>query len=329
MAHGKLLRQLIKTGAEGDADAFRRVSQQVIAEERAKNHHLLANDLERILNGRPRQAPAAEALFRHEIPRDKEQGLPLLRVQEPVRRLEEMVLEDTARESLEGILAEHRRQDILRSHGLLPADRILFFGPPGCGKSLAAEVMARELDLPIVLVRLDSVVSSFLGATAANLEAIFGFISTHPSIAFFDEFDALAKERSYGNDHGELMRVVNALLQMMDGYQGRSVLVAATNHEHILDSAVFRRFEESIHFCKPTPRNAEAFLRLKLRGVRRDFSISESGIFTMFENMAYSEIERALRRAIKLMLLEGEKFLRLRHIEKGLVRERMKEGQSG
>lgn len=283
MAHGKLLRQLIKTGTNGDAEAFHRVSRQVIAEERAKKHHLLANDLEQILQGRPKTFTSSRVPFQDDIPKDREQGVPLLRILEPVRSLEEMILDARTLQGLEGILAEHRRQDVLKSHGLLPVEKALFFGPPGCGKSLAAEVLARELDLPLVLVRLDSVVSSYLGSTAANLESIFDFITARPVIAFFDEFDALAKERSYGNDHGELMRVVNALLQMMDNYQGKSLLIAATNHENILDSAVFRRFDESLYFGKPSRDLILEFLRLKLRGVRRDFPFKSQGALTIFK----------------------------------------------
>ena len=120
---------------------------------------------------------------------------------------------------------------MLKTYGLRPSDRILFCGPPGCGKTLTAEVIASELGRPFAVVRTDSVVSSFLGETAANLRKVFDFAAATPSVMLFDEFDALGKEREDASEHGELRRVVNAVLQMLDAYDGRSLILAATNHE--------------------------------------------------------------------------------------------------
>src|SRR5258706_11211353 len=221
MASGKLLRQLIRAGVEGNTEAFRQASEAVIGEEREKQHHLLANDLERLLYGRS-SLPAGPAIRKlaEAIPIDKERSLPLVEVREPVRGLSDIVLAEENRLLLDEVLLERNRADTLRSYGLSPVDRILFYGPPGCGKTLAAEVIANELNLPLAIVRVDSVISSYLGETAASLRRVFEFISTQPVVALFDEFDALAKERSDSGDHGELRRVVNAVLQMLDGYRG-------------------------------------------------------------------------------------------------------------
>lgn len=231
MANGKILRQLIKAGATGDTTAFRQATEAVIQEERQKQHHLLANDLERILYGDLRQASPAAHGMRERIPTDQERGLPLLVLRSPLRGLEEVVLSGPNRQTIEDILEQNHRVDVLKSHGLRPTDKILFCGPPGCGKTLTAEVLATELSRPLALIRLDSLVSSYLGETAANLQKVFDFIDASPMVALFDEFDALGKERSDASEHGELKRVVNAVLQMLDSYQGRSLVVAATNHE--------------------------------------------------------------------------------------------------
>ena len=216
MPSAKLLRQLVKSGTEGNFDAFRTVTEQVIQEERAKQHHLLANDLERLLYGRLSSVNSATRGFVDKVPEDKERGLALLQIKEPVRTMEHIVLSDENRSLLDEILQEHHRRELLGSYGMYPADKMLFCGPPGCGKTLAAEVVASELGLPLAIVRIDSVVSSYLGETAANLRKVFDFIAKTPMVVLFDEFDALAKERGDSAEHGELKRVVNAVLQMLD-----------------------------------------------------------------------------------------------------------------
>jgi SpoVK/Ycf46/Vps4 family AAA+-type ATPase len=323
MASGKLLRQLIKAGVEGNTDAFRSATQEVITEERGKQHHLLANDLERLLYGRT-SLPAGPAVRKlsEAIPVDKERGFPLVQVQEPVRGLADIVLSKENRAVVDEIVLERNRADTLRSYGLSPIDRVLFYGPPGCGKTLAAEVIAHELSLPLAIVRIDSVVSSYLGETAASLRRVFDFITANPVVALFDEFDALAKERADTADHGELRRVVNAVLQMLDGYRGESLIVAATNHESILDTAVWRRFDEVLYFPLPNVEQIRLVLEVKLRGVRRGFDVAESDIAGKFHGMTFSDIERVLRRAVKEMVLQHKEFLELQHIADSLDREK-------
>ena len=323
MAHGKLLRQLIRSGAEGDLDAFRGVAKRVIAEERQKQHHLLANDLETILYGRA-ETPASQTLrnLLPAIPEDRERGIPLLTVRAPVRGLEDVVLSSENLALVKEILREHNREEILKAHGLRPSDRVLFCGPPGCGKTLTAEVIAGELGRPLVVVRTDSVVSSFLGETAANLRKAFDFVAASPTVALFDEFDALGKEREDASEHGELRRVVNAVLQMLDAYEGRSLIIAATNHEGMLDSAVWRRFEEVLYLNPPTTADLGKLLKVKLRGVRRDFDFEEVVERGWFNGTTHADVERIVRRAVKEMVLEGGDLrLCLEHIETAKRRE--------
>lgn len=322
MANGKLLRQLVRAGVDGDQDAFRRASEAVIAEERDKQHHLLANDLEKLLYGRPTPVPSLSLLhLTKAVPSDKERGIDLVEVRQPSRQLDDLVVSRDVETSIEQVLLEHNRQAALEGYGLEPARKLLFFGPPGCGKTLAAEVVAMELNLPLAIVRLDAVISSYLGETAANLRKVFDFISSQPLVALFDEFDALAKERSGDGDHGELRRVVNAVLQMIDDYRGKSLIVAATNHENLLDSAIWRRFDETVKFSNPDAAQIAKLLQSKLSGVRRNFEASESAIVSKFKGMSHADIERVLRRAIKEMILQGREFLELAHLESALRRE--------
>ena len=323
MAEGKLLRQLIRSGAEGDLDVFRGVAKEVIAAERQKQHHLLANDLENILHGRtrPLPSPGLQNLIAS-VPKDRERGFPLLSVRDPLSGLEDVVLSPNNLSSVRDILREHNREDLLRAHGLHPTDRMLFCGPPGCGKTLTAEVIAGELGRPFAVVRTDSVVSSFLGETAANLRRVFDFAAAYPMVTLFDEFDALGKEREDASEHGELRRVVNAVLQMLDAYEGRSLIIAATNHEGMLDTAIWRRFEETLFLKPPTPAQLSRLLSVKLRGVRRDFDFKDVVDRGWFGGASHADVERVLRRAVKDMVLEGGEFrLCLEHINRARRRD--------
>jgi SpoVK/Ycf46/Vps4 family AAA+-type ATPase len=309
MASGKLLRQLIKSGVEGDARAFKLFSEEVIREEREKQHHLLASDLEQILYGGSTPVVEGSRHLSTPIPSDKERGLPLVTVRQPARTLDHIILTAPNRAAIESLLLEHRRSDLLRGFGLKPIDRLLLIGPPGCGKTLAAEVIASELSRYVAVIRIDSVVSSYLGETAANLRKLFDFIAGDPLVALFDEFDALGKERGIGDEHGELKRVVNAVLQMLDDYRGRSMIIAATNHEVMLDSAIWRRFDDVLEFDPPTADQVSAFLQLKLRAVRREFDIAETDVARIFTDYSFAGIERVVRQAVKTMVLGGRDFL--------------------
>lgn len=321
MASGKILRQLIKAGSYGDVLTFKQVSEAVIREERQKQHHLLANDLEKILYGDFNRQGAVSIRLSERIPTDSERGLPLLVIKEPGRNLEEVVLSGENRSALEDILEQHHRVDVLKSYGLRPADKILFCGPPGCGKTLTAEVIATELGRPLSLIRLDSVVSSYLGETASNLRKVFDFVDSEPMVALFDEFDALGKERGDTSEHGELKRVVNSVLQMLDAYQGKSLIIAATNHEGMLDTAVWRRFEEILAFAPPTHEQLIQLLKIKLRGVRREFEVDDEQVLSLFADMSHADVERIIRRAVKEMILKGQEFLQFRHVKKAQQRE--------
>ncbi len=323
MANGKVLRQLIKAGSKGDTNAFRKVSEAVIAEERQKQHHLLANDLEQILYGEsPKPSQNTELQFLSEAPVDRERGLPLLDIRQPHRSIEEIVLPDDTLLAVEEFLEENRRCDVLQSYGMRPSSKAIFYGPPGCGKTLTAEVIAYELDLPIAIVRLDALVSSLLGETAANLRKVFDFIAEHQMVVLFDEFDAIGKERADSAEHGELRRVVNAVLQMIDAYAGKSIIIAATNHEQILDTAIWRRFDEAMEFPLPDSEQIRQILTLKLRGVRRQFEVESKSLISTFGNRSGADIERILRRAIKRMILREQEFLTIKDIKQAAVKDK-------
>jgi SpoVK/Ycf46/Vps4 family AAA+-type ATPase len=317
MVSGDLLRQLFKSYASRDDAAFRAAAQEVIQEERLKNHRLLADDLERILrNGRSaaqlRPAPALDA------PTDRERGAALIEVQHPDLSWDDLVLAPEVFTVLRRIVDENRRRDVLAGSGLHPANRILFYGPPGCGKSLSAHVLAAELGRPLAIVRFDAVVSSYLGETAANLRKVFDFVHGDEWVVLFDEFDAIGKDRDNPFEHGELKRVVNSLLQLLDGYKGESLMIAATNHEGLLDDAVWRRFDTVVSFPVPTQQDRVLLLRHYLRG----FDASAVSLPTLAKRLPEatgSDIERLAVQAAKSAVLDGRTQL-VRHDFEGPVR---------
>lgn len=269
MLNGDILRGLLESWAQGDDSSFRETAEKIIQSEREKNHRLLADDLERIL--RSRASAKAKLTSRKPdliLPKDQEKGLPLLDISYPDEDWERLVLAPKKIEVLRPITNEHTFADRLAEAGLKPRRRLLFYGPPGCGKTLAARVLAGVLGIPLITVRFDSLISSYLGETAANLRKIFDFIRNGHFVVLFDEFDAVGKDRSSEFEHGELKRVVNTLLQLMDSYDGVSLLIAATNHETLLDHAIWRRFETILEFAPPTEQERILLLRLFLRGFK-------------------------------------------------------------
>ncbi|GEO27409.1 ATPase [Alicyclobacillus acidoterrestris] len=321
MSNGRLLRQLIKHGAQYGDKEFMKAAEEIIREERQKKHHLLANDLERLLYGKLQYSPKQQS---HEIPTDRERGLPLLEVREPSRDLQDVILSDENLSVIDEVLLEQSRIEVLSSYGLRPISRLLFCGPPGCGKTLTAEVLASELSLELVIVRFDAVVSSFLGETAANLRKVFDFLERGTFVALFDEFDAIGKEREDSAEHGELKRVVNSVLQMIDGYRGKSLILASTNHEKLLDRALWRRFDEVLVFERPNLEQIRKLLETKLRGVRYELPLDDRSFINQFKGFSHADIERIIIKSVKTMVLKGREFLTIEIVEEARRREEMR-----
>jgi SpoVK/Ycf46/Vps4 family AAA+-type ATPase len=310
MTAGSAIRKLVTAHAKGDAQQFRATLGEYIKEERRKRHHQIADDLERISSSGD-APPKSETLtlFRPsgaDLPRDKEKGTLLLELFEPTVSLSEMVVNDPVRRSLERIIDEQRRRDLLMSFGLGPLRKILFCGPPGCGKTMAAEALAKELYLPLVLVRFDAVISSYLGETAANLRRVFEFSASRPMVLLFDEFDAIGKKRDDAEEHGELKRVVNAFLQMLDSSRGDALTIAATNHEKMLDHALWRRFDEVVVFPSPSVAQIEDLLKRHLRQVGTS-DIDWEASANALQGSSHADARRVAQDATKICLLSGAK----------------------
>jgi SpoVK/Ycf46/Vps4 family AAA+-type ATPase len=265
---GRHLKELFRAFRTHDELAFRRAALEIIEEEQGKHHTALARDLRSLLaagNGSVVDSGAYAIL--PEPPTDREGNWPLAQVRRPGYSLSDLVINQAASSAIEGLITESRRWTDLDHYGLPRQQRILFQGPPGCGKTSAAEALATELGRPFIIVSIDAVVSSYLGETASNLRRIFDYADQAPFIVLFDEFDALGRNRDDSSEHGEIKRVVTTFLQMLDKYSGPSILIAATNHPGLLDRALWRRFDEVLDFTKPTVHELRQVIRLRLRAM--------------------------------------------------------------
>lgn len=276
----------------------------IIADEQRKKNHQLARELMKAIQ--------SIDPFAHEknrqldlLPRDDEKHLPLVETRESTKRFDDLITAKEIRAALDRIVEEFSKQEILRAHGLKPKTKLLFCGPPGCGKTLSAEILSTELGVPLLYTRFDALVSSYLGATAGNLRKVFNFASDGRWIIFFDEFDAIGKARDDTNDHGELKRVVNSFLQMLDSFNGNGIVIAATNHQHTLDSAIWRRFDEVLHFGLPTDDERKKLITFKLRNFPMN-SLNLNGMVSKTRGMSHADIERICFDAVKTALLRDD-----------------------
>lgn len=237
MARADLLVHLVRSAQEHDEPALRRTVESLIAEEREKQHHLLAERLEQALEHRPRPLAITASNTSLDV------APPGFAVITPRCRMDDLVLAENVRHAVDELVEEQQRAEVLRAHGLEPRHRVLLVGPPGNGKTSLAEAIAEALLLPLIVVRYEEVIGSYLGETAARLAAVFAVARTRRCVLFFDEFDALAKERGDEHETGEIKRVVSSLLLQVDAVPSHAIVVAASNHPELLDRAAHRRFE--------------------------------------------------------------------------------------
>jgi SpoVK/Ycf46/Vps4 family AAA+-type ATPase len=323
MARGELMKKLL--ASYGRDEEFRAVAEQIIDEEEKKNNRVLARSLRKTLEAAPSR-PSGPRGLAPLIPFPEAAADFIERV-EPTHSRNDIVLGATNVRVLLGLVKEYRRADDIRRHGLRARSKLLFCGPPGCGKTLCAEIFAAELGLPLFLVKLDRLISSYLGETASNVRKIFEFARKQPCVLFFDEFDALARSRDESSEHNELRRVVNSLLLFIDHIQPKGFLIAATNLDRSLDPAVWRRFDEVVWFDKPNRSMIGRFLRLKFKNVSVAFDPFRH--VPALEGYSYAEIERICIQAIKSMIVERRKQVLERDFNRALEDEvRRRAGQS-
>gem|GEM_PF-52737 len=289
MARADLLIDLIKSAIAGNKPMIRKVAEALIAEERSKQHTILADKLEAELN-KPTNDSASINSTNNRIQLES-RAENLITEISPQRKMDSLILPKDVMQICEQYIQEQYRVDLLRTYGLEPRNRILLVGAPGNGKTSLAEAIAESLMIPLFVVKYDSIIGAYLGETALRLRKLIDFASTRKCVLFFDEFETLGKERGDTHETGEIKRVVSSLLLQIDDLPSHVTIIGATNHPELLDRAVWRRFQIRINLPMPTRANISFWLEKFQQQHNIKFGLASETIAKRLLGANYSEIE--------------------------------------
>ncbi|MFZ2114701.1 MAG: ATP-binding protein [Solirubrobacteraceae bacterium] len=307
MANADQLKALVKSHAEGDDTRFYSVALQVAARAARSGQAHFAQDLRDLIDELRQNGAEQKPKRTGPVPVAKPRGdlAGLLSVSYPTARMSDLVLAQQVSVQLQRVVLEQRQHDRLHAQGFRALRRVLLIGPPGTGKTLSAAALAGELRLPLFVIRLDGLITKFMGETAAKLRLIFDALAETRGVYLFDEVDALGGERGRDNDVGEIRRVLNSFLQFLEQDQSESLLVAATNHPQLLDRAIFRRFDAVIEYPLPSAPIAREVITNRLATIRLG-RIAWRSVDTAAAGLSHAEITLAAERAAKDTILAGD-----------------------
>ena len=291
MARADLLCELIKAGLSKDDVSFRKASEAICAEERSKQHEILANKICELLNNKQYQNNATSKNAPQVINSPSMITNQLFSEKSPAKRLDQLILPENVYNSCRDLIEEQTRSDLLRSYGIEPRNKVLLIGPPGNGKTSVAEGIAEALMAPLLTVRYESIIGAYLGETATRLSKLFEYVKTRQCVLFFDEFDTIGKERGDQQETGEIKRVVSSLLLQIDALPSYVITVAATNHDALLDKAVWRRFQIKLELPKPTRSNLEHWFSSFEKKMSFSFGLEPSTLAKKLYGKSYAEAE--------------------------------------
>ena len=325
MASSDQLKALIKSHISRDDGQFLSVAMQVAAHEAKLGHGKLAEELREMIDAakaRVGQDASGKLVAIGSAAKPRGELASLLTVSHPANRLGDMVLDEVASNQLQRVLKEQRQLARIKEHGLAPRRKLLLVGPPGTGKTMTASALAGELGIPLFLVRLDSLITKFMGETASKLRQVFDAVTDIRGVYFFDEFDAIGSQRGMSNDVGEIRRVLNSFLQMIEQDTSNSLIIAATNHGEILDYALFRRFDDVVEYHLPSPAQAADLIRSRLghfapKPFRKDALLGQA------QALSHAEICRAVDAAIKHAILQDQKKVQPAELGRALEERRL------
>jgi len=286
MARSDLLLTLVRAGTAGDQPLFRKAVEALIAEERGKKHEILADRLAQFLT-----EPQYTSRHANGSLNGTAKPSELWSERTPLRGFEELLLAEPTATACRELIEEQQRSDLLRSYGLVPRNRVLLAGEPGNGKTSLAEGLAHALVVPLVVARYEGLVGSYLGETATRIKRLFEHARTRACVLFFDEFDAIGKERGDTQETGEIKRVVSSLLLQIDELPPYVVIVTATNHPELLDRAVWRRFQLRLELPRPTASQAEDFLRRAEARTGLSFQVSLKLLAEKLAGASFAELD--------------------------------------
>lgn len=312
--NASLLRRLFTAVARSQPRDTRLVCERIVEDERRKGHEKLASELSQLLD----KAPPAPALTPLPVPASRS-AAPLVQDIPHERLRHHMVLPAAVEARFHRVEKEFAASVRLKKHGYRPKRRILLHGPPGCGKTLGAERLAWNTGLPLRRVRFETLLSSYFGETAANLHRVFEDAKRTPCALFLDECDTIATSRGQRHDVGEVPRIVNTLLQLLEEYDGDGLVIAATNLTESLDRALFRRFDEVIEIPPPSVEEIARLLEVSLSAMEKERAISWTAQARALDGHSCSEVVRVAENAAKRCILEGRSRVMAADLESAMA----------
>ena len=324
MAAADQIKSLIKSYGDGDENRFFATAMQIAASEARQGHTSFAQELKQLIEKARKEKSLS---FIHEsktIPLSvpKRELHELIEVFQPRIKLADMVLSPKVKESLDKLINEQKKWEILEKHNLSPRRKLLLTGDPGTGKTMTAQAIAGELGIAVYIIRLDGLMSKFLGESIAKLRLIFDAMLDHRAVYLFDEFDSIGSHRNQGQDVGEIKRVLNSFLINIEKDKSNSIIIAATNLPDTLDKALFRRFDDIINYPLPEKEQIIEIIKKSING----FSFSKKADFNSLADLSiglnYSEIAKACEETIKEMILSGEGKLILANLQQALEKRK-------
>ena len=320
--NSEMLIRLFEAITHKSNEELYKLALEIIEEEKKKNHHLLAKRLYNILQNNNKIPSNFNQYQIPPIPRDNEKGFRLLEVKRLFFDWGDVILSKDTEDSLRSVVRELKKEDILATYGLKPKRKILFYGLPGTGKTLSAKVLSSVLGYPLVYIRFESVISSYLGETASNLRKIFDFIEKGKWVVLFDEFDIIGKKRDDPTEHGEIKRVVNNFMLMLENYDGESLIIAATNHPQLLDMGVWRRFDDIIYFDMPDKQRRKRIFKKYLRVLKKDKNLNFDKLAEETEGFSGADIEQVCLEALKMTILEGKNTITTKELNLAIIKQK-------
>ena len=323
MATGNQIKALLKSHVTGDDEHFLTIAMQVAAHEARQGHTKLANELKQLVDQAKSKKNKQSNMLALVQPRKELDGI--LDASKPELKLSDLTFSNKQTDTFKRIIKEYKQQSKLRSHNLEPRRKLLLYGSPGTGKTATASALANELNLPLFTIRLDGLITKFMGETASKLRLVFDAIRSHRGLYFFDEFDAIGSDRMSPNDVGEIRRVLNSFLQFLEQDRSESLIVAATNYKNLLDPALFRRFDDVLNYEPPTASQVRSLIENKLAHFKLKITDDQwPKLEKKAEGLSHAEITRACEDSAKWMILEGKDVLGFPNIA-GMLQDRNRE----
>ncbi|EMF0536448.1 ATP-binding protein [Enterococcus hirae] len=298
MATADHIKNLVKAHLNGNDEKFKITVLQIAAYEAKHNHSRFARELKKLIE--TKTVPKQNVISFNKVN-------PMLQMTLPDNNLQDLIVSDEIKERIIRILIEYQNRDKLEQYGLNNRRKILIEGPPGTGKTFTASVIASELSLPLYTVQVDKLVTKFMGETSVKLRQIFESIESNVGVYFFDEFDAIGTDRSMDNEVGEMRRILNSFLQFFEQDSSRSIIIAATNNQKLLDQALFRRFDDILHYILPSGSDIESIFKHRLSVYQKGFRPSQM-LIEKSKKLSQAELVKVCDDAIKDSILYDRKI---------------------